>query len=63
MKILILEFNQLFQVFYQNGIEKDSQEKKERTCFSRWFGKMEASSVRGSMLALTVTAIGGGILI
>jgi len=36
---------------------------EERGCFSRWFGKMEPGSVRGSMLALAVTAIGGGILI
>ncbi len=35
---------------------------EERGCLSRWFGKMEPGSVRGSMLALAVTAIGGGTL-
>eukprot|EP00830_Metopus_es_P018069 TRINITY_DN6165_c0_g1_i2.p1 TRINITY_DN6165_c0_g1~~TRINITY_DN6165_c0_g1_i2.p1 ORF type:complete len:478 (+),score=37.77 TRINITY_DN6165_c0_g1_i2:58-1434(+) len=33
-----------------------------RGCLSRWFGKMEPQSVRASMLALAVTAIGGGVL-
>ena len=35
---------------------------KERTCISRWFGKMEPGSLRGSILALSVSAIGGGVL-
>ena len=33
----------------------------QRRCLSRWFGRMSPGSVRGSMLALSATAIGGGI--
>ena len=33
-----------------------------RTCMQRWFGTMQPESVRGSMLALSATAIGGGVL-
>lgn len=54
----------------QANNEEDFEEEKglsftneyPRACLSRWCGKMGPGSVRGSMLALTATAIGGGVL-
>ena len=47
-----------FHVLYHSKVASG----EKRTCIQRWFGKIEADSVRAGMLGLTVTAIGGGVL-
>ena len=45
-----------------NGTKFWNMDNKERDCASRWFGKMEKGSMRGTILGLIASMIGVGFL-
>lgn len=52
------ENRQYFRLHLLSTLADDSDQK--RSCCSRWFGRMGPGSMRTSMIAIAITAIGGG---